>query len=239
MKIEHKFYVGFRDINSMQELKNTSLLSYLEDVASMHSEYAGYGVTAMNETKKTWVLLSWKVHVIKRPKFNEFLRVQTWSRGADRYYALRDFYVYNQNDELVCIASSKWLFIDIEKGRPIKISDDVNDTYKPENIMVFDEENPKLVEPQKFTNSIEMTIPQNLIDVNNHLHNIYYMNIAQEALPKDIAFSNESNDFEIMYKKEIKYGEKIKALYSKVDNSHVVAIKNIDESVLHAIVKLS
>ena len=51
MLVENKFYVGLRDINNLQELKNTGLLSYLEDVACMHSEIAGYGVTKIEEVK--------------------------------------------------------------------------------------------------------------------------------------------------------------------------------------------
>lgn len=45
---------------------------------------------------------------------------------------------------------------------------------------------------------------------------------------------------QIMYKKEIKLGEKVKAMYAFVeeDGTHTVAIKSEDESVLHSIIKL-
>ena len=41
-----------------------------------------------------------------------------------------------------------------------------------------------------------------------------------------------------MYKKEIKYKEKIKCFYTENEESYVVTIKNEDLSELHAIVKL-
>ena len=77
-----------------------------------------------------------------------------------------------------------------------------------------------------------------MIDINKHLHNIYYLDIAKEALPEEIAFGNELNNFEIMYKKEIKLGEIVKALYSFEDGYHYVTIKSEDESIIHSIMRL-
>ena len=98
MFVEHNFFVGARDINSLKELTNTALLSYLEDVACIHSEIAGYGITNMYTIKKTWILLSWKIKVIERPKFSDNLKVKTWSRLIDKFYAYRDFEVYDENN---------------------------------------------------------------------------------------------------------------------------------------------
>lgn len=239
MFVENKFYVGLRDINNLQELKNTGLLSYLEDVACMHSEIAGYGVTKIEEVKRTWILLSWKIKVIKRPKFNDVLNVKTWSRCIDRFYAFRDFRVYNQNEELVCIATSKWIFINTENEKIVKVSDEVASKYKPEKESVFEETDlPKLNEPKEFINKIDYKITRNMIDINKHLHNIYYMDIAKEALPEDVFFSNELNEFEIMYKREIKLGETVKVIYSKEEDYHYVTIKDENETLIHAIIRL-
>lgn len=240
MFVEHKFYVGLRDINSSKELKNTSLLSYLEDVACMHSEIAGFGITSMDTIKRTWVLLSWKIEVKKRPVYNDFITVKTWSRGVDKFYVFRDFEVRDQNNEIVAIASSKWVFIDIENNKIVKVSDDILEKYKPEYISVFEESNiSKLsVRNENTLKSCEYKINKSMIDVNNHLHNIYYMDIAKEVLPPEFAYSNELNNFEIMYKKEVKLGENVKVFYTKEENTHYVTIKSEDEKILHAIIKL-
>lgn len=239
MFVEHKFYIGLSDINTKKELTNTCLLRYLEDVAGLHSEIAGYGVSDMNTTRKSWILLSWKVKVLNRPLVNDTLNIKTWSRCIDKFYAFRDFEVRNQYDEVICIATSKWVFIDIDKGKLVKISDEVVQKYKPEYKNVFEEHDlEKLKEPDNYINKTDFKITRNLIDINKHLHNIYYLDIAKEALPEDIGLSNELNDFEVMYKKEIKLGETVKAIYSKDGDYHYITIKNEDESIIHSIVKL-
>jgi len=201
---------------------------------------AGYGITDMNTTRKSWILLSWKVEVKQRPLINDSLTVKTWSRCIDRFYAFRDFEVRNQYDEIVCIATSKWVFMDIDSGRLVKVSDEIAQKYKPElNSRVFEEHDlSKLKEPDGEIFKTKFKITRNLIDVNKHLHNIYYLDIAKEALPEEIGISNELNYFEIMYKKEIKLGENVNAIYTKSDDFHYVIIKSEDESITHAIIRL-
>lgn len=240
MFVEHKFYIGLSDINPLKELSNTCLLRYLEDTAGIHSEIAGYGITDMNKTRKTWILLSWKVKILKRPLINDTLTVKTWSRLIDKFYAFRDFEVRDQYNEIIAKVTSKWVFVDIDKGKLIKVSDEVAKSYETETqTTVFPEKDlSKLQEPKEYKSSTLFKITRNMIDINKHLHNIYYLDIAKEALPEEVAFGNELNNFEIMYKKEIKLGETVKALYSFDNEYHYVVIKNKDESAIHAIIRL-
>ena len=50
---------------------------------------------------------------------------------------------------------------------------------------------------------IEYEIKRSDIDVNHHLHNINYLDLANEALPDDVYNNNkEFDNFRIFYKKE-------------------------------------
>ena len=237
MVVNHKFYIGLRDINSKLELTNTGILACLEDVGCMHSEIAGYGLFNRKVTRKTWILLNWKVEVIKRPLYNEVINVETWSRGMDRYYAYRDFRITDKDNNIIIKGTSKWILVDIDKRKPIKISDEVGDAYFPENNSVFEDNTiEKILIPNDYISVINYKITKNMIDINNHLHNIYYMDIAKEALPDEL-INTEFNKFEIMYKNEIKDGENVKAFYSKSDDIHYVVIKSEDESIIHSAIK--
>lgn len=239
MFVEHKFYVGLSDVNINKELTNTSLLKHLEDVAGIHSEIAGFGLTDIEKTRRSWILLGWKVKVLKRPLVNDTVIIKTWSRSIDKFYAFRDFEIRDQYDDIVAIATSKWIFIDIDKGKIVKVTDDVIESYKQENKQVFEEYDlPKLKEPENFELESDFKITRNLIDINKHVHNIHYLDIAKECMPEDICFGNELNEFEITYKKEIKLGDIVKAEYKKEDDYHYITIKSIDKSTIHSIIKL-
>ena len=77
-----------------------------------------------------------------------------------------------------------------------------------------------------------------LIDVNKHLHNIYYLDIANEALPENIYENNLFDSFEIMYKKQIRLHDTVKACYCFDEDTHKVVIKSLDDKKIHAIVIL-
>ena len=240
MKVRQTFYVGLSDTNLKQELTNTSLLRFLEDIAGIHSEKVGYGATSIDKTKRTWILLSWKVKVLKRAKMNDEVIVETWSRIIEKFYAYRDFKVFDKDGNIIAIATSKWIYMDIENGRIVKVTDEVAAVYESEPVSVFEEyEDPKAKDLEKEPeNEIDFNITRNLIDINNHLHNIYYMDIALEALPKDVYENETLNEFEIVYKKEIKAENKktVKAYYAKQDDLHIVTIKTDDT--LHATIRL-
>jgi medium-chain acyl-[acyl-carrier-protein] hydrolase len=154
----------------------------------------------------------------------------------DRIYAYRDFEIFNEKNELVIIATSKWVCIDTEKQAIIKVTGELKDAYTMEDRRVFETEIEKIKEPESYIDSCEITITKDLIDINGHVHNLNYMDFANRILPEEV--SENAMNVEIMYKKQIKAGEKIKCFYAKEEDAHFVVIKSEDESVLHAIVKL-
>lgn len=236
MYIEHEFFIGLRDIDFNNNLKIKSLLSFLEDTGGIHSNKVGYGLLDIPQKKKSWMLLNWKIKIISKPHYAETLRIKTWSRKMDKLYAYRDFEIYNEKNDLVAIASSKWVCIDTEKMSITKIDDDLKKSYTIEDKKVFDEEIEKLKEPENYTNECEIEITKDMIDVNGHVHNLEYVDFASHILPYDV-MQNAMN-FEIMYKKEIKENDIIKCFYAIENETHMVVIKNQDESIVHAIVRI-
>ncbi len=238
--IENEFHLTIRDINDKTELTNKAILSFFEDIGGYHSDLAGYGLKDIERTKLSWVLLHWKVKVLKRIKYGECptLKVKTWSRGIKRACCIRDYEIYDSNDELCVVATSKWTLIHLEKGL-MKLTDEILDKYTTETKTYFsDFDFKKLQEPSNFSNTYTYTVSRRDLDINNHMHNLNYLDLAYETLPEEIYKNCTFNNFEIMYKKEATLGDKLKCFYSKIDNEHFVTIKSEDESKLHAIVKL-
>ena len=70
------------------------------------------------------------------------------------------------------------------------------------------------------------------------VHNLNYLNIAYELLPEDVYDGSELNNVEILYKRELKYGDIAKSYLYKDNNEYTIVIKSLDDSVLHSIIKL-
>ena len=241
MIVEQDYRIKLSEIGKENKITNKAILGDLEDVGGIHSNIAGYGILDIPQTKLSWVLLDWKLKIIRRPKYSEKIKIKTWSKNAIKFYTYRDFEVYDENGQVIAIATSKWVLLDIDKEKIVKISDEVLNKYEPElEKSVFDiSEIEKLQEPENYISEVEYTVKKSDIDVNNHMHNLNYLELANEALPEDVYNEQELNNVRINYKKEIKLGETVKCKYSFENNTHIIVIKSKDEKVIHAIIKLN
>ena len=233
------FRIGFAHIGTENLICNQGILSILEETSGMHSTSIGYGLNDIPNTHISWALLNWKVQVIKRPKYADNVTVKTWARYKTKIYTYRDFEVYDENNNLLIIATSKWIFINTEKKSIAKIEDSFYEKYLPEEKSVFDiVELPKLKEPENSIETYEYSVKRSDIDMNGHMHNTNYLSLAYEALPENVYKNCHFDNLEILYKKEIKFTNKVKFLYTFEDDIHTVTIKSEDNSILHAIIKL-
>ena len=117
MIYKKQFEIGLKDIGKNNEITNTALLERLENIAAYHSDSAGYGVNTVEQTKVTWVLLEWKLQVIKRPKYGQNLNVCTWGRCMKKAFTYRDFEIRDKENNLCVIGTSKWVLVDINTNR--------------------------------------------------------------------------------------------------------------------------
>ena len=96
MIVEREYYVKLSEIGKENKITNKALLGILEDIGGIHSNIAGYGIPTMDKTHLTWILLDWKVQVIRRPNYAEKILARTWSKEGLKYYAYRDFEVVDE-----------------------------------------------------------------------------------------------------------------------------------------------
>lgn len=132
MVFNHTYRIGLEDCGKENEATNKAILTILEDIAGLHSATVGLGLNEINKTGCAWVILKWQVQIIKRPEYNDELNVFTWSTSANKLFADRDFKVLDNNGETVIIATSRWIYMDINKRRPVRITAEIMDRYESE-----------------------------------------------------------------------------------------------------------
>lgn len=230
--------IRYLDVDRENRLTNKAIINFMQDVAGCHADSLGDGLNNKSETHTAWLLLNWKVRVFFRPKCEDKITIKTWARRMERCYSWREFEIYCGENK-VAIATSKWVFVNCETEKIMRIPQELKDKYCENGEGVFEEIVEKLKEPEGLEIAYEETIGRTKIDTNNHLNNLYYLDYAIESLPEEVYENNTFNNIEIMYKKEIKYKAKIKCLYKCENNEHIVVIKSEDLNTLHAIIKLS
>ncbi|MCI9177944.1 MAG: hypothetical protein HFJ28_05200 [Clostridia bacterium] len=93
--IEKDYRVDIEHVGKNNLLSNRGILSLLESIACYHSDMVGYGINDIEKTHFTWVLLHWKVQVLKRVPYGTNLKIKTWASYYNKISTLRDFEIYD------------------------------------------------------------------------------------------------------------------------------------------------
>lgn len=231
------YKIGLEDIGRNNEATNKALLAIMQDIACLHSASVGYGVLEIETKKRAWMLLDWKMEVIKRPKYNDDIKVETWSRKVERLYAYRDFQLKDKEGNIIAIGTSRWIFVDTERRRPVRLTADIADLYESEtdkNVFLEEMEDIKCGD---YLFKKDYCVQRRDIDINQHMNNLSYLDMAYEILPEDIYNTKVFNNIRIVYKKEILYGEKVECYYEEQNNKHIITAKS--QGKINAIIEFS
>ncbi|MDO5402798.1 MAG: thioesterase [Eubacteriales bacterium] len=238
MIFKQVYNIGLEDVGIDGKALNRTILAIMEDVAGLHSSSVGYGLMDIDGSKGAWVLLNWHVKIIKRPVYKDKVVCHTWSRGADRLYALRDFELYSETGELLAAGASRWIMMNLEKRRPVRIDEELVSIYKPElDRHVFNEDIKDITAVASADYTQDYHIMRRDMDINGHVHNLSYLDGAYEVLPIEVYKTKEFNEIRISYKKEIRPEDKVRASYKAISKDCCQVVFASD-SKINAVVQL-
>ncbi len=221
-------------------LEEHAILRMLENISCYHSDSVGLGALDIQNTHLAWILLEWKVKILKPLVYGNAYRLATWSRGAASFCTtLRDFEIYDDKGELMVVASSKWTPVDAVTKKLIRISDELLGVYGTEEKAVFgDDPLMRLKEPKAYEHETSYRVRRSEIDLNGHVHNLCYLDYALEALPEEVYHIRDFRDIRITYRKEVSAGETDLLFKHHEENGvHTVGIYGAD-GILRALVAL-
>lgn len=203
IKYKQNFKIPYYDSDKYGKLTPISLLKYLGEVSLIHNSYL-VDLKEMEKLNYGWMLNRWKVKINEYPNAGETIKIESWISSVDKFYAYREFIIYNEKDIIIGEATAIWIFIDMNRKRPIRIT---SEYYNMDNIL----EKKVFKEFYRFKSNIEINdyvdfnIRKSDIDYNNHANNVKYLEWMLESMSDKIYKDYILKEFEIQYKKEIKY----------------------------------
>lgn len=193
------------------------------EVATLHSDYVGLDIGNLRKNNYGWMLNRWKVKINDYPLARDLIQIKTWASDFRKFYANREFKILDRNDKELVHASSLWIFLDMAKKRPIRVTEDIIKLYGVESGQLFDEfyDFNREFDSQE---GLEFRVRKSDIDYNNHVNNVKYFQWMLEALPKYIDEKYILKEFDILYKKEVGLGSLINSSYRQEKNDDKLII---------------
>jgi acyl-CoA thioester hydrolase len=120
----YTFRVPKEAIDHNGHVNNVTYLQWMIEAATKHSDSVGFGYEACFALGGTWVAKSHHIEY-KKPAFeNDLLQMETWIEQIGKVLSIRRYQLTRPKDEVeICEGKTEWVFVDIEKIRPMKIPD--------------------------------------------------------------------------------------------------------------------
>jgi len=144
------------------------------------------------------------------------INIETWHKGDDRLFGLRDFHAYTDTGETLILATSSWIIIDTESRRVQRIRNILGEEYKGAERDAIKESAQKLSSPEGMELAGEKTVTLSDIDINQHTNNAKYVEWAVDFIDPDIINGRPIREFTINFNHESLLHQKI-SIYRKYD----------------------
>lgn len=207
-----KFFIGYSDVDKNDKCKLSKIVDLLQNTATMHSKSVGYGTKTMMELKQAWLMLGWKVKILKYPEADMDVEVRTWSRGIKSVEAKRGYEIFSEEGELLIVADSTWALFDLEAQKLIRAPEEMKEAYGTIERESFENEKTERLKDNNIVeNKISLFVGKRDIDTNNHMNNSKYLEYITEVIPENL----EVKSFECIYRKQVCCGEQINISYGE------------------------
>ena len=226
---EENIKIRYSDMESDLVLKPSALMLFLQDLASNNAEELGFGYSFVRKHNLAWFLLKYHMEFNEYPSGIYDLTIKTEPRGYNKLFAFRDFYIY-ENNKLLGRVASTWALADMDTRTMANVSDimsnvlTMNTFEKREDDLIYGKTKPlQNIDLEKI-----FEIRYEDIDVNKHANNANYIVWAFEPLGLDFRLSKKLKSLDLLFKKEIKYGNKVLSQVEIFENSTNHVLKNAE-----------
>ncbi len=135
----HRFTVNQDAIDGNGHVNNVVYVQWMQDVAILHSNHQGGTEEKHLELGSTWIVRSHQIEYLSPSFEGDEIEALTWVSDMKRVSSLRKYQFRRASDQtLLAKAETRWVYIDLEQGRPVLIHKDIQNAFE----LVSPEEEP-------------------------------------------------------------------------------------------------
>lgn len=226
-----KYEIKFTDCDPFDNLKPSSLLSYMEESACLSADELGFGYGAVAPKNLGFIIVNYYIELVRPVKLGEVLELHTWPIRPKNIIFFRDFELY-VSGEKVGVAITRWCMIDTQTFKMMPVSVFFNDSdfdgYNAERCMDFNSwKIPAFTDGEL---SYSKMVSYSDYDHYFHVNNTKYADFLTDVFSVEEMENKFIKKLQITYVKQCKIGEVIN-LYKKADGNAWLIEGRVDDEV--------
>ena len=205
------------DIRS--RLRPSSFMDIAQELAARGLDRLGFTDQEINKYNLVWIIARMSVRFPKVPHRLDTVTAQTWHRGLEGMFFLRDYRLIDSEGECAVASTSSWIVMDTRTRKAVR-SDHVTDIIDPEpesSLTAMESAPPKLLFPrgaETISSGVHKVLYSDL-DYNGHVNNARYVMWAFDALPLSISADKGISGFDINFNREARPCESVGLRYTQ------------------------
>lgn len=223
LKLQQELTFAEKDFDEKGNIKASGLMYAFQEIAAAHAQKLDLGFDDLMANNYIWVLSKLRFSVVKKPEAGKAYRLETYPRPKKGVTFFRDYYIYDEDDELLSAGTSHWCIINFETRKIERAKIDFDGVF---------------IDHEPFENGIEKfkvdqdalmqigshKVVEDDLDDNQHVNNCRYADMVESVLAGH-------TDFSIYFSKEALLGDEI-ILYKAEDGEYIYVEGKLEDGTI-------
>ena len=178
---EKRLRLRSSDVDMFRRLRPSVLFGLMQEAAIAHTEQLGMGRDKTLDRGILWVVTLQTARITRMPEYDEEIVLRSWPGKTMHVLFPRFCALDTAAGEPLIRASALWTLVDADTRKLI-----FPDAYgiHVEGVVTGDEiDIPSAPRPLPCTQSRDFTVPYSYVDLNGHMNNTRYLDVAEDCIP--------------------------------------------------------
>jgi len=225
-----KFKVKGHDVNSSMYMTIPALLKIMQEASLQHARLLKTSVWDMTEDKLTWVLIRKELKVITPLKLDGIYTILTYPSGFDKFFAHRDYLVFDSDKKIVAGVSSTWTLLKTDTRKIIKIPQKILDIGIPKETRFLPKPSKTIALPNEMEISDVRKVRSYDLDWNNHVNNIVLIRFVMEAIKNIEVEDHQISKLLVQFKNELNLNQSVNVMLGQNENDIFSILKEVESN---------
>ena len=222
-----KIQLRSADVDSHRRLRLSTLFAFLEEAAITHTELLGAGRDKTLDCGLLWVVTQQYAKIYRMPEYEEKLTLESWPEKTMHLFFPRCARLLDASGQVLVEATAYWVLMDQTTRRVIFPEEHGIAIDAAANVPTITP--PRRIRAEVTTGTASFTVPYSYLDLNGHMNNARYFDLALDYLPSD-AHERALTEISVEYIGEARLGDHLQLHYCG-DSSHYYLSAEKDQPV--------
>ena len=206
-----------KDVDMFRRLRTSELFKLLQEASIRHTEELGMGRDKTLDKGILWVLLLQTAEITRMPEYDEQIVLKSWPGRTMHLLFPRYYRMETAAGEPLLSASALWGLVDQNSRKmvfPERYGVEIEGVVTGEEIAL-----PSAPKRQACTESRAFTVPYSYVDLNGHMNNTRYFDLAEDCIPA-AAEGKMLRRIQTEYVSEARFGESFTVSWGEEDGEY-------------------